>query len=170
MQIIQKIFHKFHFPVTFTSKESIIFEKKFTLTNENLVNKFIKLNFLGINYTSEIFINNAAIYKHPGGEIPFSIDLPYNILNYDSPNTLRIKIQYVLDSDDTIPLLQRFLFPKNFGGILRDVYLSFRPKVGINEINSNLEDDRRPYEGKLNFDVGLEDFNTNCNRFVIRKL
>lgn len=151
-------FSKVSFPITFTSKESIIFEKKFTLTSENIFNKMIKLNFLGINYTSEIFVNNAAIYKHPGGEIPFSIDLPYNILNYDSPNTLRIKIQYVLDSDDSIPLLQRFLFPKNFGGILRDVYLSFRPQVGINDIIYNLEDDRRPYEGKLNFDVSLEDF------------
>ncbi len=153
-----KNFSQVSFPVVFTSEESIIFEKKFTLSNDKLVNKFLKLNFLGINYTSEIFINNAAIYKHPGGEIPFSIDLPYNILNYDSPNTLRIKIQYVLDSDNTIPVLQRFLFSKNFGGILRDVYLSFRPKVGIDEIKYNLVDDRRPYEGKLNFNVSLEDF------------
>lgn len=146
------------FPVTFTSEESIIFEKKFIIGNENLTNKFIKLNFLGINYTSEIFVNNAAVYKHPGGEVPFSIDLPSNLLNYDSPNTLRIKIQYIIDSEDSIPLLQRFLFPKNFGGILRDVYLSFRPKVGINEISYNLEEDRRPYEGKLNFDISLENF------------
>ncbi len=55
-------------------------------------------------------------------------------LNFDTPNTLRIKIQYNLDSENTIPLLQRFFFPKDVGGILRDVYLSFRPKAGIKEL------------------------------------
>jgi beta-galactosidase len=151
-------FSQISFPINFTTKESMIFEKQFDITAQQIVSKHIKLNFLGINYSAEIYVNNAGIYKHPGGEIPFSIDLPDNILNVDSPNTLRIKIQYQIDSENTIPLLQRFLFPKNFGGILRDVYLSFRPKVGIDKINYSVDSDKRPYEGRLNFKVNLKEF------------
>jgi len=143
------------FPVSFTSENDILFEKQFEIPVQEVVSHFIKLNFLGINYAAEIYLNNAGIYKHPGGEIPFSIDLPSNILNYDTPNTLRIKIQYRIDSENTIPLLQRFLFPQNFGGILRDVYLSFRPKAGIKAIKYSIESDKRPYEGRINFNVNV---------------
>jgi len=146
------------FPVSFTSQEPIIFEKQFVISAKQRLLNLMKLNFLGINYSAEIFINNAAVYKHPGGELPFSIDLPENILNYDSPNTLRIKIHYTIDSDDTIPLLQRFLFPKNLGGIFRDVYISFRPKAGIKNIIYSLVDDKKPYVKRINFQVNLEEF------------
>jgi len=146
------------FPVKFTAKKTIIFEKQFSIPSEKIINNFITLNFLGLNYSAEIFLNNATIYKHAGGEIPFSIKLSENILNYDIPNTLRIKIQYDLSSESTIPLLQRFLFPKNFGGIFRDVYLSFRPKYGIKDIIFNMENERHPYRAKLNFNIRLEDF------------
>lgn len=146
------------FPVSFTSHEPIVFQKEFVITSEQQLLNIIKLNFLGINYSAEIFVNNAAVYKHPGGELPFSIDLPENILNYDSPNLLRIKIQYTIDSENTIPLLQRFLFPKSIGGIFRDVYLSFRPKAGIKNVDYYLEDDKRPYEKRINFQVNLEEF------------
>lgn len=145
------------FPVNFTSKRPVIFEKNFEIDTKQLINNFIKLNFLGLNYSAEIFVNNASVYKHPGGTIPFSIDLPNNILNFETPNTLRIKLQYNLDSDNTIPLLQRFLFPKNMGGILRDVYLSFRPKAGIKSFEYVIEPDKRPYSNRLDIKVHFEE-------------
>ncbi|MDX1699217.1 MAG: hypothetical protein R3250_01305, partial [Melioribacteraceae bacterium] len=151
-------FSEINLPASFTSEKEIIFEKKFDISVEELSKKYVKLNFLGINYTAEIYVNNAGIYKHPGGEIPFSIDLPSEILNYDTENSLRIKLQYRIDSKNTVPLLQRYLFPKNYGGILRDIYLSFRPRVGINDLTYTLGADRNPYEGRFNFEVKLENF------------
>ena len=151
-------FSEISIPAAFTSKSEIIFEKTFNLPSDNTLNSFVKLNFLGINYSAEISVNHTGIYKHPGGEIPFSIDLPSEILNYDSPNILRLKLQYRLDSETTIPALQRYLFPKNNGGILRDIFLSFKPRVSINKIEHFLSDDSRPYEGRLNFNVYLENF------------
>ncbi|MCB0747729.1 MAG: hypothetical protein KDC90_09735, partial [Ignavibacteriae bacterium] len=146
------------FPIKFTSTNTIIFEKEFSIASDKLLKNFIKLNFLGLNYSAEIFLNNATIYKHAGGEIPFSIDLTENMLNYDIPNTLRIKIQYDINSENTIPLLQRFLFPINFGGVFRDVYLSFKPKIGIKDASYKLESENKPYAGKLTFEVQLENF------------
>ncbi len=147
-----------NFPISFTSEQTIIFEKKFEISAKQQLKNFTQLTFLGINYSAEIYINNAAVYKHPGGELPFTIDLSDDLLNFNAPNTIRIKIQYHIDAKNTIPLLQRFLFPKSFGGILRDVYLSFRPRVGIKNIEYSLEDDTRFYKGKFNFNVNLENF------------
>ncbi|MBK7104066.1 MAG: hypothetical protein IPH62_02140 [Ignavibacteriae bacterium] len=149
-------FSEVSFPLKFTSQKTVIFEKEFSIAADKLAKNLIQLNFLGLNYSAEIFLNNATIYKHAGGEIPFTIDLAENLLNYDVPNILRIKIQYDLNSESTIPLLQRFLFPTNFGGIFRDVYLSFKPKLGIREIFYKVEDDVSPYKNKIDFTVELE--------------
>lgn len=149
-------FSQVSFPLKFTSKKIVIFEKEFSIAGDKLTKNIVQLNFLGLNYSAEIFLNNATIYKHAGGEIPFEIELPESILNYDSPNTLRIKIQYDLNSETTIPLMQRFLFPTNFGGIFRDVYLSFKPKLGVKDVTYNLV--RNGSGGNLNFSVFLQNF------------
>ncbi|MCW8850101.1 MAG: hypothetical protein OQJ81_09015 [Melioribacteraceae bacterium] len=156
-------FSKISFPVNFTSKQPIIFEKTFEIDSKKLLNNFVKLNFLGLNYNAEIFVNNASVYKHPGGIIPFSVELPDDILNFDTPNTLRIKIQYNLDSENTIPVLQRFLFPKDVGGILRDVYLLFRPKAGIKNFEYSIQPDSRPYSNRIDFKVHFEELTRIVN-------
>ncbi|MBK8945522.1 MAG: hypothetical protein IPM32_09670 [Ignavibacteriae bacterium] len=138
-----------NFPLKFTSKKTVIFEKEFSFDGEKISKNLFQLNFLGLNYSAEIFLNNATIYKHAGGEIPFKIDLSESLLNYDSPNTLRIKIQYDINSESTIPLLQRFLFPTNFGGVFRDVYLLIKPKISIKDISYKIENN-------VNFEVELE--------------
>ncbi len=75
-------FSQVSFPVNFTSKAPIIFEKKFEIDSKKLLHNFVKLNFLGLNYNAEIFVNNASVYKHPGGIIPFSVDLPNDIFEF----------------------------------------------------------------------------------------
>ncbi|PID59800.1 MAG: hypothetical protein CR986_04445 [Ignavibacteriae bacterium] len=149
---------KVSFPLSFTSEAEIIFEREFTISEKDFKLKEYTLNFLRLNYSAEIFLNNAAIYKHPGGELPFSIPISEQILLHDSPNILRVKIQYSVDAENTIPLLQRFYFTKNAGGILSDIYLSYRPKVGIKKISYNLKGDKKPYKGRLNFTVDLKNF------------
>lgn len=161
-------FTQVSFPVNFTSTRPVIFEKKFEIETRKLLTNFVKLNFLGLNYSAEIFVNNASVYKHPGGTIPFSIELPSNLLNFDTSNTLRIKLHYSLDSDNTIPLLQRFIFPKNLGGILRDVYLSFRPKVGIKNFEYKIEPDTRPYENRIDFKVHFEELTELVNDSLVK--
>ncbi len=155
----QKQFTEVSFPLEITSKKTLIFEKSFTIPAKKITKNFIRLHFLGLNYYAEIFINNASIYKHPGGAIPFSIDLPGNLLNYNTPNKLRIKLQYAFDSKNTIPLKQQFISPKNFGGVFRDIFLSFRPKVGIKNVSINFKSESKPYKGRLTFNVNLENFN-----------
>ncbi|MEE9429614.1 MAG: sugar-binding domain-containing protein [Melioribacteraceae bacterium] len=154
----QENFINVTFPIKTTSNKTFIFENEFSIDAKKINLNFIKLHFLGLNYSAEIFINNASIYKHPGSCIPFTLDLSPDLLNYDSPNVLRVKLAYLSDSKNTIPLAQQFLFPKNFGGVFRDVFLSFKPKVGIKNTSIVYEKDSKPYKAKLSFKVELENF------------
>ncbi len=156
------------FPLKIDTKKTIVFEKSFSISPEKIHNNFIQLHFLGLNYYAEIFVNNASIYKHPGGAIPFTLDIPSDILNYDSENKLRIKLQYAIDSKNTIPLSQQFIFPKSFGGVFRDIYLSFRPKVGIKDAEITFQKEKKPYQGKFSFLVNLEKFNKSVSDSLLQ--
>lgn len=118
-------------PSIFEGKGEFSFEKSFPLTNDQINNHKISLNFFGLNYSADISVNKVIIYRHPGGEFPFTVLLPRDILKSDNNNIISVKLSYELDSKNTIPLKQRFLFPQNFGGLIRDVYLHLTPNVSI---------------------------------------
>lgn len=128
-------------PSIFEGKGEFVFEKNFSLTNNQLNNNVISLVFFGLNYSADISVNKVIIYRHPGGEFPFTISLPRDILRSDKDNIISVKLSYVLDSKNTIPLRQRFLFPQNFGGIIRDVYLHLTPNVSIKDFEYKTEVD-----------------------------
>jgi beta-galactosidase len=128
-------------PSTFQGDEELIFDKNFNLSKSDIENHEMNLVFLGLNYTADISINGVIIYRHSGGEVPFQFSLPRDILRTKGSNVLSVRLYYRLDSWDTIPLKQRFLFPQNFGGIIRDVYIQLLPNVSISYLNllSNYE-------------------------------
>ena len=121
-------------PSVFEGNADLIFEKSFSLSPQQLDHRQVRLMFLGFNYSGEISVNNKIIYTHTGGEFPFYIDLPHDILKSRSENILLVKLHYKLDSENSIPVEQRFLFPKNFGGLFRDVYLQTRPDISITDL------------------------------------
>lgn len=122
-------------PSTFEGAESMVFEKEISFSDEQIVNNIILLNFLGINYSAEILINNKLIYKHPGTELPFSVELPKDILNFGIPNKLTINLNFSPNSESYIPFKSTFLAPQSFGGITRDIYLSLIPHVFIKNVS-----------------------------------
>lgn len=128
-------------PSIFQGNGELIFDKYFTLSRSDIQNHKMKLVFLGLNYTADISVNGVIIFRHSGGEFPFQFDLPRDILKSDRRNVLSVRLYYKLDSENTIPLKQRFLFPQNSGGILRDVFIQLLPNVCISDLNllSNYE-------------------------------
>lgn len=135
-------------PSIFKGNGELIFEKQFNLSDYQITHYRMFINILGLNYTADISVNNIIIYRHSGGAYPFKFDLPKDILQSDKENVLTIKLFYKLDSENTIPLKQRFLFPQSFGGILRDVYISLIPNISITEtkLESKLNDRHRKAE------------------------
>lgn len=138
-------------PSIFEGKGELIFEKDFSLTNDQINNHKIDLEFFGINYSADISINKVIIYRHPGGEFPFKVSLPRDILRSDKDNVLSVKLTYKLDSQNTIPLKQRFLFPQNFGGIIRDVYLHLTPNVSIKDFKFKTDVDFKTNKALISY-------------------
>lgn len=122
-------------PSIFKGNGELIFEKEFRLSDDDIRSSTFNLVFLGLNYRADISINNFIIYRHPGGEFPFTIELSRDILRSDSVNILLVNLYYQLDSKNTFPLKQRFLFPKNFGGIIHDVYIHKSPLIHISDLD-----------------------------------
>lgn len=137
-------------PSIFSGDGNFIFEKSFSLTQSELNDNKINLIFYGLNYTADVSVNGNIIYRHTGGEFPFVLDLPRDILITNGENIISVNLGYRLDSQNTIPLKQRFLYPQNFGGIIRDVFLHFTPNVNIKEVslksNINLVNKRATIE------------------------
>ncbi len=88
----------------------------------------------GINYQAEIKINGSFIVKHEGGFTPFSSPIAEGIIK-ESGNIIEVKIDNSLDASRTIPLKNTANYPKNYGGIYRDIYIVAVPKLYIRSSN-----------------------------------
>jgi len=132
-------------PSIFEGEGELIFEREFELTKSQVTLNTLELVFFSINYTADISLNNTIIYRHSGGEYPFRVSLPRDILKNDAKNILSLKLVYELNSKNTIPQKQRFLFPQNHGGIVSDVYIHLKPDFYIakEKITKNFSQDYR---------------------------
>jgi beta-galactosidase len=124
-------------PSFYNSEAELVFEKSFELSYKDLTNSNFDLHFLGLNYSADISINNSLIYRHTGGDFPFSFILPKDLLRHDKRNILSVKISSKLDSENTIPVKQRFLAPAHIGGIFRDVYIRVVPNIFVSSFSSS---------------------------------
>jgi len=120
-------------PSKFEGNGDLIFERSFTLYDNEINNRTLIIHFLGVNYSAEFSLNGNIIYRHLGGTFPFSFELPKDILKSNDVNKLKVKLSYKL-SEKTIPFKQRVYFPKNFGGIFRDVFISVLPDTYLDDI------------------------------------
>ncbi len=163
-------------PSVFEGNGDLIFEKNFSLSEYQIKNNQLRLVFFGVNYSAEISVNDKIIYTHTGGEFPFWFDLPRDILHSDRDNILSVKIHYRLDSENTIPLKQRFLFPKNFGGIFRDVFIELRPNISFTDFSVNNVPDNKTSRVKLTIQskISNQEFNslndtlTTVNNLIVK--
>lgn len=145
-------------PSVFEGEGSFVYIKKFKLNPEQVRKNKIDLIFFGLNYSADISVNNALIYRHTDGDIPFNVSLPRDILFSDKENVLQITLLYNITAETTIPLKKRFLFPKNFGGIIRDVLLKISPPVNIQALDV-----------KTNIDFSLNRAKLELNTLVVNK-
>ncbi|MEJ2613901.1 MAG: glycoside hydrolase family 2 TIM barrel-domain containing protein [Ignavibacteriaceae bacterium] len=147
-------------PSIFKGYTELTFQKEFTITKNELNNYIMFIHFLGMNYSADISVNNVIIYRHTGGEFPFHFQLPHDILRVDQKNILTVKLFYKLDSENTIPVKQRFLFPQSFGGIIRDVYIHLIPNISISglDIVTNYDKKRDRASLKINSEIENKEF------------
>jgi beta-galactosidase len=143
-------------PSVFQGDGILIFEKSFSLTKDQLTNNKLKVCFLGLNYSADISVNNVIIYRHTGGQFPFSLDLPKDIINTDRRNVLSVKLLFKPDAENTIPVKQGFLIPKSYGGIFGDVYLQLLPNISLNDPDISYKYDSKTDRAKFVLSAKIE--------------
>ncbi len=123
-------------PNNFEGETTLVYERVINFSTDEYNNFKLRLHFLGVNYYSEILINNFIILKN-STDIPFSIELPKDLIKPNFNNILTVKVTHKLDSENTIPFKQRFLGPKNLGGLIRNVLLEFLPNRNVDLTSYN---------------------------------
>lgn len=141
-------------PAIFEGEETLVFEKKIKFTEQQIQNSQLILGFLGLNYSAEISINGYNIYKHSGGSYPFEVPLPKDILKENS--TVTVKVSSKLNSENSIPSTQRFLFPSLSGGIFRNVYIKTVSPLHVTSNSYSYSFDQAFTKASINFKIGIE--------------
>ena len=145
---------KVRVPFVFENTNEIVLEREFDLAPEQKGKNFV-LHVFGLNYSADFVLNDVTVYRHSGGKIPIAFKVPSNVLNFGGTNTLKIQINFSLASEITVPSSQRFLFPKEHGGILGDVYLSVLPPeaFGVLRLSTRTFFKKKESVLKCRFDV-----------------
>jgi len=124
-------------PNCYTFEGATIYKKEFSIS-DSIINKYSFLLVAeGINYESEIKINNVFVSKTIGGARSFVIPLEENLIK--NKNEILIKVNNLLNNLYSIPLAGGINYARNYGGINKDIYIIAVPKVYIFENYYNIK-------------------------------
>jgi len=122
-------------PGSIAYEGQVAFQRTFTVNEELLKKSAFKFVALGINYECEIYINEIFVGKHVGGYTSFEFDVPDDALQIGRENTIKILVNNRLSARSTLPLWKQIWGWKNYGGILRDIYLLASPKLWVDRVH-----------------------------------
>ena len=124
-----KSFDKYVIPIAFDFKGNSVFRKQITISDDLIKNYSFIFVAEGIEYESEIKINNNFVAKHTGGSTPVINALPDGILS--SSNEIVININSELNFRNTVPLSDQINYSRVYGGITKDIYIIAVPKLFV---------------------------------------
>jgi hypothetical protein len=113
----------------------VTFRRTISVSEELLKKSVFKFVALGINYECEIYINDVFIGKHVGGYTSFEFEIPDDALQLGQENTIKVVASNRLNARNTLPVWKQIWGWKNYGGILRDVYLLATPRLWVDRVH-----------------------------------
>lgn len=122
-----KSFEKYIVPLAYDFKGQAIFRKKIEIPEELLSSSSFIFVAEGIDYESEIKINNNFIANHTGGYTPIISTLSDGIIL--KTNEILITVGNELNFKNTSPLSDQINYSRVYGGITKDIYLMSVPKL-----------------------------------------
>jgi hypothetical protein len=128
-------------PFAADTKSSISLKRDLKLS-DSLVNNY---NFIfyaeGINYYSEVKINDVIVSRNNGGCKLISSEIQENVIL--SQNSVSIRIENELNNYSTLPLSGQVNYARNYAGVISNIYLVAIPKIYISEtlVNYTFEND-----------------------------
>ncbi len=121
-------------PAAFNGTGTVTYARSFELTADQLDRYQFQIVLLGVNYTCEISLNGEFVGAHTGGYTSFSQPLPRELLQPGSSNRIQISVSNALDPRKSVPVRPLVWGQRNYGGILRDVYILGTPLRSIKDI------------------------------------
>ena len=98
-------------------------------------NRSLILIFFGIRHRATMRINDVLLGSFQAYGLPIKIELPPQIVNYNSSNELIVIVDNEKSSLENLPLKSFFFSPVNYGGIIRGVFLQALPPERIDELD-----------------------------------
>jgi len=92
--------------------------------------KFVKLNFLSVNYVADVWLNGEYLGYHEGGYTPFAFNVS-DKLKFNEKNVLAVRVDNPEwgTRNDIVPYYEVDWF--NYTGIIHDVYLEASDPVSV---------------------------------------
>jgi len=133
-------------PGSFDYEGRITFLRKFSVSEEMLNGSAFKIVALGINYEAELYVNDIFVGKHSGGYTSFAFNIPEEVVQPGDENAVKIVVSNVLSAKSTLPLRKQIWAWRNYGGVLRDLYIVATPRLWVESLTLKpmvAEDQRR---------------------------
>jgi hypothetical protein len=128
------------------------FRHSFTVDEELLNSSVFKFVALGINYECEIYLNDVFIGKHIGGYTSFEFEIPEDALQIGPENSIKVVVDNRLNAKSTLPVRKQVWGWKNYGGILRDVYLLATPRLWVERVHMRTDINLQMQQSTLHLD------------------
>ena len=129
-------------PSSINDEGQMTFYRTVSINEQLLISYVFKFVALGINYECEVYCNDIFIGKHVGGSTSFEFDIPEEALQMGQENTIKVIVNNRLSARSTLPVRKQIWGWKNYGGIIRDVYLLATPRLWIERIHFRTEYDQ----------------------------
>ncbi|OGU31935.1 MAG: hypothetical protein A2X67_10625 [Ignavibacteria bacterium GWA2_55_11] len=136
-------------PSSIDAADQFTFRRTFALSELQLADLSYKLVALGIHHDAEIYINDIYIGRHVGGYTTAEMDVPENVLQIGSENSLQIIVHNRIAARGTIPVRMQSWGWRNYGGILRDIYLLGTPRLWIDSFIPRIAYDETTTGGRI---------------------
>ena len=132
-------FNKLSVPLAYDHKGKAIFRKGFSITPEMMSRYSFLFVAEGINYESNIRINNVFLVNHKEGFTAIVAPIEDELIQEN--NLIEIIIENELTTNTTIPLSDQLNYSRIYGGINKDIYIVAVPKVSTqsNHIRYSIE-------------------------------
>ena len=134
------------------------FRRTFTIDEEFIKKSAFKFVALGINYECEVYVNDVFIGKHVGGYTSFEFEIPEDALQIEQENTIKVVVSNRLSARNTLPVCKQVWGWKNYGGILRDVYVLATPRLWMDRVHIRTDFNQQIQQAILHLDGVL------CNK------
>jgi len=126
-------------PSAYDFVAKVDFRRKIGITSSQIDSYDFHLVMLGSNYNTEVSINGEFITNHAGGYTSFVVPIPPNVLQVGSENVIQVTTNNELDARKTLPLRSLVWGWRNYGGIIRDIFILGTPKLAIGEVQATTE-------------------------------